>query len=64
MGQLYYKEFDSEKVREEAMSMDDKTYREPNSVHISDEWDTIMEDFLDDFDDYQDGMFPSNDEDY
>ena len=68
MGQLYYKDTASagasEGVREEAVSMDDKTYREPSSVHISDEWDTIMEDFLDDFDDYQDMNLPSNDDDY
>ncbi|MDH3325658.1 MAG: hypothetical protein OEM38_02935 [Gammaproteobacteria bacterium] len=62
MGQLYYKEA-SEGGREEAISMDDKVYREPNSVHISDDWDTIMEDFLDDFEDYQDtGLPPSNDD--
>lgn len=64
MGQLYYKDFASESVRKEAMSVDDKTYREPNSVHITDEWDTIMEDFLDDFDEYQDVNAPSNDDDY
>jgi len=64
MGQLYYKDTTLESSREEAVSMDDKTYREPNSVHISEEWDTIMEDFLDDFDDYQDVGLPTNDEDY
>jgi len=63
MGQLYYKDA-ADSGREEAISMDDKTYREPNSVHISDDWDTIMEDFLDDFDDYQDLNMPTNDEDY
>jgi len=46
------------------LSMDDKTYREPNSVHITDDWDTLMEDFLDDFDDYNDIDFPSTDEDF
>jgi len=63
MGQLYYKEA-AEGGHEEAISMDDKMYREPNSVHISDDWDTIMEDFLDDFDDYQDINLPTNDDDY
>jgi len=64
MGQLYYKDTAPGTSYEEAVSMDDKLYREPSSVHISDEWDTVMEDFLDDFDDYQDMSFPINDEDY
>ncbi len=63
MGQLYYKDA-SENGKEEAFSLDDKVYNEPNSVHISDDWDTIMEDFLDDFDDYQDFSMPNNDDDY
>ncbi len=61
MGQLYYKDA-GHGGREEAISMDDKSYREPNSVYISEEWDTMMEDFLDDFDDYQDLGFPSSDD--
>jgi hypothetical protein len=64
MGQLYYKDASFGAVKEEAVSVDDKVYREPNSVHISDEWDTIMEDFLDDFDDYQDLGASNNDDDY
>ena len=47
----------------EFLSMDDSFYKEPNSVHISEDWDTIMEDFLDDFDDYQDVNFPRIDDD-
>ena len=64
MGQLYYKDASFDGGKEEAVSLDDKIYNEPNSVHISDEWDTIMEDFLDDFDDYQDIGSPKNDSDY
>lgn len=62
MGQLYYKDTAPSEGREEAISMDDKNYREPNSVHISEEWDTMMEDFIDEFDDFQDVGF-SSDED-
>lgn len=46
------------------MSMDDHVYREPNSLYISEDWDTLMEDFLDDFEDYQDVDFPTPDEDF
>jgi len=63
MGQLYYQE-GVQKPREDAVSLDDKNYHEPNSVHISEDWDTIMEDFLDDFDDYQDINMPTNDDEY
>ncbi len=49
---------------DEYRSMEDGGYREPNSLHISDDWDTLMEDFLDDFEDYQDVDFPKPDEDY
>lgn len=50
---------------EDFMSMDDQhVYREPNSLHISDDWDTLMEDFLDDFEDYTDVDFPKPDDDF
>ncbi|MDX1811467.1 MAG: hypothetical protein R3240_05940 [Gammaproteobacteria bacterium] len=62
MARLNYEE--SPRGDAEYLSMDDKTYREPNSVHISDEWDTLMEDFLDDFDDYTDVDFPSPDDEF
>jgi len=64
MGQLYFKDMGLGGGSEEAMSTDDKIYHEPNSVHISDDWDTIMEDFLDDYDEHQDMNGSSNDEDY
>ena len=48
----------------ELLSMDEHFYKEPNSVHISDDWDTLMEDFLDDFDDYNDLDFPDMDDDF
>jgi len=62
MGRIYYQESTNES-RDEYKSMDDKSYHEPNSVHIADDWDTMMEDFLDDFDDYQDINFPSGEDD-
>ena len=46
------------------LSMDDGVYREPNSLHISEDWDTLMEDFLDDFEDYTDVDFPTPDDDF
>ncbi len=42
----------------------DEAYSEPTSVFISDEWDVISEDFLDDFDDFGDINFPHVDDDY
>lgn len=42
----------------------DESYKEPNSVHITEDWDTMMEDFYDDYEDFQDVDFPSPDEDY
>ena len=62
MGRLFYEDASHENQNEQ-FSMDEKPYHEPNSVHISEDWDTIMEDFLDDFDDYQDVNFPRIDDD-
>lgn len=62
MGRIYYEESGGE-FREELIPMDEKNYREPNSLHIAEDWDTMMEDFLDDFDDYQDINFTSSDDD-
>lgn len=36
---------------------------EPTSIFISDEWDVINDDFLDDFDDLGDIDFPTLDDD-
>jgi len=63
MGRILYEDT-LKNTPDEMLSMDDKPYREPNSVHITDDWDTMMEDFLDDFDDYQDVNFPTTDDDY
>ncbi|MCF6299293.1 MAG: hypothetical protein L3J01_05375 [Thiomicrorhabdus sp.] len=41
-----------------------KTYHEPNSVHLADDWNTSMEEFIDDFDDYQDLNLPGMDDEY
>ncbi|MDH5300351.1 MAG: hypothetical protein OEW58_03190 [Gammaproteobacteria bacterium] len=30
----------------------DLTYREPESVQITDEWDTMMDEYMDDFQDF------------
>jgi len=62
MGRVFY-EGDSSKKIDELSAMDDKPYTEPNSLHITDDWDTMMEDYLDDFDDYQDISFPTPDDD-
>ncbi len=48
---------------EDLMSIDDNVYREPHSVNITENWETSMEDFLDDFEDYQDIDFPTPDRD-
>lgn len=53
---------DTNNTESELFSMDENFYKEPNSVHISDDWDTLMEDFLDDFDDYNDLNFPDLDD--
>ena len=57
MGKVYYKD-----GQNEVKAADENTYTEPASVYITEDWDTLMEDFLDDFDDYQDVSFPSDDE--
>lgn len=62
MARMHYDE--SSRNDGDIFSMDDGAYREPNSLHISDEWDTLMEDFLDDFDDYNDIDFPSADDEF
>lgn len=62
MGRMHYEEPSASEF-EEFIPMDDKVYREPSSVHLSEDWDTLMEDFLDDFDDYHDLDFPTPDED-
>jgi len=37
---------------------------EPSTIFISDDWDVIGEDYLDDYDDLGDLDFPSLDDDY
>jgi len=61
MGRVCYK--DGPQTEEEYKAAEDKTYNEPASVYITDDWDTAMEDFMDDFDDYQDINFPTSDDD-
>jgi len=46
------------------MSMGESIPKEVNSVAANDEWNTVMEDFVDDYDDYQDLNFPELDDDY
>jgi len=62
MDRVYYSD-GPEDVPNKHIAVDDTQYNEPASLHITEEWDTIMEDFLDDFDDYQDVNFPSSDDD-
>ncbi len=45
------------------MRMDD-AYKEPISIQIDDEWDTMMEEYFDEIDDFQDIDFPRLDNDY
>ena len=61
MGRVYYK--DSDDVSPQTQVSNESSYNEPASVYITEDWDTLMEDFLDDFDDYQDVNFPSTDDD-
>ena len=64
MGRVLYEDTLKNDVPVNISAADDKPYNEPNSVHIGDDWDTMMEDFIDDFDDYQDVSFPNVDDDY
>lgn len=64
MGRILYEDTLNNNSDNSINAMDDKPYNEPNSVHIGDDWDTMIEDFIDDFDDYQDVNFPSIDDDY
>jgi len=63
MGQVLYEDTLAKNAKS-MLAMDDKPYSEPKSVQIADEWDTQIEDFVDDFDDYQDVNFPNTDDDY
>lgn len=63
MGRILYEDT-LKNTPDEMLAADDRPYIEPNSVHITDDWDTMIEDFIDDFDDYQDVNFPSADDDY
>ena len=64
MGRVLYEDTLKNNMVINMSPSDDKPYKEPNSVHIGDDWDTMMEDFIDDFDDYQDVNFPNMDDDY
>lgn len=48
------------------MSVGESTLKDVNSISVAanDEWNTVMEDFADDIDDYQDLNFPDMDDDY
>ena len=61
MARVYYKDSEHDSVKMKAS--EDSTYNEPASVYITEDWDKLMEDFLDDFDDYQDVNFPYIDDD-
>ncbi|HFE39158.1 MAG TPA: hypothetical protein ENK06_12190 [Gammaproteobacteria bacterium] len=63
MGRVLYEDT-FEPASDDLSSFDDKMYREPNSVHLAEDWNTSMEDFIDDFDDYQDLNFPNLDDEY
>lgn len=42
----------------------DDAYKEPKSIQIDDEWDTNMEEYFDEIEDFQDIDFPRLDNDY
>lgn len=46
------------------MSMGESIPKDVNSVAANDDWNTAMEDFSDDYDDYQDLNFPDMDDDF
>lgn len=46
------------------VAIEAKTSVDTGTSFATDEWNTTMEDFSDDFDDYQDLSFPSMDDDY
>jgi len=46
------------------VAKDDKTYSEPNSVRVTEDWNTSIEDYGEDYDDYQDLNFPTVDDDF
>lgn len=47
-----------DEVFEDSYMLDDQRYSEPMSVQITDDWDTMMEEYLDDIDDFGDMDFP------
>ena len=46
----------------ESYSFDD-SYIEPNSGQLGEDWDTMMEEFFDEYEDFRDVNVPSSDED-
>ncbi|MDH5377225.1 MAG: hypothetical protein OEX00_02745 [Gammaproteobacteria bacterium] len=42
----------------------EENFRDGESVYITEDWDTMMEEFYDDYEDFQDVDFPTLDDDY
>lgn len=41
----------------------EESYKEPASVYITESWDTMMEEYYDEYDDFQDIDVPTPDDD-
>jgi hypothetical protein len=48
---------------EESYSFDD-SHMEPNPGQLGDDWDTMMEEYFDDYEDFRDIDMPSSDDEY
>lgn len=59
----------SQEVSSESAGVDEdsfffeESYKEPSSVYITENWDTMMEEYYDDYDDFHDIDMPTPDDD-
>jgi len=42
----------------------EESYKEPVSIQITDDWDTVMDDYYDEYDDFNDIDLPHADDDF
>ncbi|MDH5545936.1 MAG: hypothetical protein OEZ43_10100 [Gammaproteobacteria bacterium] len=52
----------NEEGYEESYSFED-SYFEPTSGQLGEDWDTLMEEYFDDYEDFKDVNFPDSDDD-
>jgi len=49
---------------EESYTFEDSYFEQNSSAQLGDDWDTMMDEFLDDYEDFSDVDFPARDDDF